>query len=229
MTVRRLGKLVAVFASVLAALGLAAIVAWVIAMSWKPGAPYTFQGVDMAATDGTVDWWAVKRSGADFVYLRATVGADRRDTRFEEHWTAVAETGMRRGAYHRYSLCKPGVEQANNFNTTVPRTDDALPAAVVLDFSGDCTARPDPAMLRESLRQYLEMVEAHTGKPVLLKVTKAFDGSYDVTQDLPRPVWAVQNYVAPEYPARTWRMWQANDARHIPGVDQPVHWDVVRP
>lgn len=229
MTVRRLGKLVAVFASVFATLGLAAIVAWVIAMGWKPGAPYTFQGVDMSAKDGAVDWWAVKRSGADFVYLRATVGSDRRDTLFEENWAAVAETGMRRGALHRYSLCTPAIDQANNFNTTVPRTENALPAAVVLDFSAECSARPDASTVRADLRQYLAMVEAHTGKPVLIKVTKAFDAAYAVTADLPRSVWAVQNYFAPDYPARTWRMWQANDARHIAGVETPVHWDVVRP
>jgi len=229
LTVRRLGKLVAVFASVAVALGVAAIVAWVFAMTWRPGAPYTFQGVDVSGVDGPVDWWAVKRDGADFAYLRATVGADRRDTRFEENWTAVGETGIRRGAMHRYSLCKPAIDQANNFNTTVPRTEDALPAVVVLDFASDCAARPAPALLREELRRYLEMVEAHTGKPVLIKITKAFDTAYGVTADLPRSVWAVQNYFAPDYPSRTWRMWQANDARHIEGIDKPVHWDVVRP
>lgn len=229
MTVRRLGRLVAVFVFAAVALGLAAIAAWVYSMTWRPGAPYTLQGVDVSAADGPVDWWAVKRDGAAFAYLRATVGADRRDTRFEENWAAVGATGMPRGAMHRYSLCKNATDQANNFNTTVPRVEDALPAAVVLDFSADCTARPAPAVLRESLRQYLEMVEAHTGKPVLIKISKPFDLAYGVTADLPRSVWAVQNYLAPEYPSRTWRMWQANDARHIEGVEKPVHWDVVRP
>ncbi|RYD20554.1 MAG: glycosyl hydrolase, partial [Lysobacteraceae bacterium] len=32
-----MGRLVALFASVVAALGLAAIVAWVVAIGWKPG------------------------------------------------------------------------------------------------------------------------------------------------------------------------------------------------
>lgn len=224
-----MGRLVVLFASVVAALGLAAIVAWIVARGWKPGEPYRFQGVDVSAVNGPIDWWAVKRSGADFAYLRATVGADRRDARFEENWAAVADAGLRRGAFHRYSLCKPAVDQANNFNTTVPRTEDALPAAVVLDFSADCSARPAVAAMLDDLRRYLAMVEAHTGKPVLLKVTKAFDQAYGVTAALPRPVWAVQNYLAPEYPARTWRMWQANAERRIDGVETPVHWDVVRP
>ncbi len=229
MTVRRLGRLVALFASVVAALGLAAIVAWVVAIGWKPGAPYTFKGVDMSGVDGAVDWWAVKRSGADFVYLRATVDADRRDTRFEENWARIAETGMRRGALHHYSLCKSAVDQANNFNTTVPRTDDALPAAVDLSFTPDCTARPQTGVVLEGLRRYLDMVEAHTGKPVLVKVTRPFDTAYGVTAAIARPVWAVQNYFAPDYPARPWRMWQANAALHIEGVEKPVHWNVVRP
>lgn len=224
-----MGRLVAWFGSVVAALGLAAFVAWIVAMGWRPGAPYTFQGIDVSGVDGPVDWWAVKRGGADFAYLRATVGADRRDTRFEENWAGVAATGMRRGALHHYSLCARAVDQANNFNTTVPRTDDALPAAVEFAFTPDCAARPAPRLVLEEVRCYLEMVEAHTGKPVLIKITRPFDEAYGVTLAIPRSVWAVQDYFAPEYPARTWRMWQANPARHIEGVDRPVHWDVVRP
>jgi lysozyme len=73
------------------------------------------------------------------------------------------------------------------------------------------------------------MVESHTGKPVLLKVSKAFDAAYGVTLAIPRPVWAVQDFFPPDYPARRWRMWQANGTRRIDGVDGPIHWDVVAP
>ena len=222
---RRIGR-----ASALAVvIGLSAIVGWTLAISWRPSDRYIFQGVDVDESNGPVDWWAVKRSGADFAYLRATDGADGRDARFGANWGGVYETGMRRGAIHVYSLCRLAVDQANNFNTTVPRTEESLPAAVEIDFSEDCTSRPVRQIVLDEVRRYVTMVESHTGKPVLLKVSKRIDAAYAITAAIPRPVWAVQDFFPPDYPARRWRMWQASDMRRIDGVDGPVHWDVVAP
>ncbi|MEO9132866.1 MAG: GH25 family lysozyme [Sphingomonas sp.] len=211
------------------ALVLCAVVAWTFALGWRPTDKYRFQGVDVSEEQGPIEWWTVKAGGADFAYLRATSGADQRDTRFAGNWTDVHATGMRRGALHVYSLCRLASDQANNFNTTVPRSNDALPAAVEIDFSEDCTSRPVRDVVLNELRRFLSMVEAHTGKPVLLKISKRFDATYQVTAAIARPVWAVQDFFPPEYAARPWRMWQANDMRRIDGVDGPVHWDVVAP
>lgn len=210
-------------------IALAAIAGWSWALHWRPSDQYRFQGIDLNETSGTIDWWAVKRAGAEFAYLRATSGSVGRDTRFEQNWTDAAAAGLRHGATHLYSLCRDAVDQANNFNTTVPRDEAALPAALELDFAADCAARPAPQAVRAALRRFLAMAEAHTGKPVLLKVSKAFDAAYGISQAIPRPVWAVQNFFPPAYPAHGWRMWQASDLRRIEGVAQAVHWDVVAP
>ena len=222
---RRVGRV----SALIAVLGLTAIVGWTLAMSWRPTDRYPFQGIDVGESNGPVDWWAVKRGGADFAYLRATSGADIRDARFEANWGGVYETGMRRGAIHIYSLCRLAADQANNFNTTVPRTAEALPAAVDIDFAEDCTSRPVRQIVLDEIRRYITMVESHTGKPVLLKVSKRIDAVYTITAAIPRPVWAVQDFFPPDYPARRWRMWQASDMRRIDGIDGPVHWDVVAP
>ena len=210
-------------------IALCAVVAWTFTLSWRPTDKYRFQGIDVSEEQGPIEWWTVKAGGADFAYLRATRGADERDTRFAGNWAEVYETGMRRGALHVYSLCRLAVDQANNFNTTVPRTGDALPAAIEIDFSEDCPSRPERNVVLDELRRFLSMVEAHTGKPVLLKISKRFDSAYQVTAAIPRPVWAVQDFFPPDYAARPWRMWQANDMRRIDGVNGAVNWDVVAP
>ncbi|SDA14000.1 glycoside hydrolase family 25 protein [Sphingomonas sp. NFR15] len=220
----------------LAAMGVVAVLlialacaASALALQWRPSAKYPIQGVDVSDAQGEIEWWSVHGAGADFAYVRATSGAAGRDMRFAANWDAVPKTGMRRGAMHRYSLCHLAVDQANNFNTTVPRTPDALPAAIELGFTDDCAARPDaPAVIAE-LRRFLTMVEAHTGKPVLLKISRPFDAAYHVTAAFDRPVWATGNFFPPDYAARPWRMWQANDMRRIDGIEGPVNWDVVRP
>ena len=210
-------------------IALCAVVAWTFTLSWRPTDKYRFQGIDVSEEQGPIEWWTVKAGGADFAYLRATRGADERDTRFVGNWAEVYETGMRRGALHVYSLCRLAVDQANNFNTTVPRTGDALPAAIEIDFSEDCPSRPERNVVLDELRRFLSMVEAHTGKPVLLKISKRFEAAYQVTAAIPRPVWAVQDFFPPDYAARPWRMWQANDMRRIDGVNGAVNWDVVAP
>jgi lysozyme len=223
---RRIGRI----GALVLALGLACAAVSTFALGWRPSTnSYVFQGLDVSEAQGSIDWWSVKDGGADFAYLRATMGADGRDTRFQDNWRVLPVTGMRRGAVHVYSLCRPAADQANNFNTNVPRTDDALPAAVEIDFTPECGLRPTRDVVLSELRTFLTMAEAHTGKPMLLKVSQRFETTYRLSAGIPRPVWAVQNMIPPDYAARPWRMWQASDIRRIDGVTGPVNWDVVAP
>lgn len=215
--------------AVLAAAGIVAMAAWQVAIGWHPSSTtYPVQGIDVSEADGAVEWPSVKGSGADFAYLVATSGARHRDQRFETNWAGTAEAGLRHGAIHVYSFCEPALPQANAFNTVVPRAAAALPAAVALAYDESCTDRPEAAALVDDLKHFLTIAEAHTGKPMLLLVSRAVDRDYNFSRALPRSVWAVGNVLAPRYPAHGWRMWRASDFRRIEGVDGPVHWDVAQ-
>lgn len=167
--------------------------------------------------------------GATFAYLRATDGAGRRDSAFEHNWAAVAAAGMPRGAIHLWSFCQDGVAQADNFVTVVPRDPDALPAVLELSFSPDCDARPDRATLIAQLKRFLTVAETHTGKPMLLKITRPVARAYHVGAAIPRPLWESANFLAPDYAARPWRLWQASNLRRVDGVQGAIDWDVVAP
>lgn len=215
--------------AVLAAAGIVAMAAWQIAIGWHPSADiYPVQGVDVSEANGAIEWPSVKGSGADFAYLVATNGAHHRDQRFETNWSDTGAAGMRHGAIHVYSLCEPAVDQANAFNTVVPRAADALPAAVAIAYDAGCADRPEAAALIADLKRFLTIAETHTGKPALLLVSRAVDNDYSLSRALPRSIWAVGNVLKPGYPARDWRMWRASDFRRIEGVDGPVNWDVVK-
>lgn len=221
-----LGRLVsgvAIFAAIF-------LVGWWFVTGWHPSRTrYVFQGVDVGQEQGEIRWPTIAAGGADFAYVRATMGTDGRDSRFASNWADVDAAGMRRGAVHVWSFCRPAADQANNFNTTVPRVDNALPAAVAIDFAPDCTARPDRATLLDELKRFATMVEAHTGTPILLKVAAPVESEYEISAGIDRPVWSMRNFLPPNYAARPWRMWQASDMRRIDGIDGPVHWDVVAP
>jgi lysozyme len=208
--------------------GLLGIAGWSGATGWAPAAArYPLQGIDLGADPPAIEWGTVRARGADFAYLVATSGADRRDAGFEANWAALPEAGLRRGAVHVYSLCQGGLSQANAFNAFVPRTDDALPSAVDVTFRQDCTARPDRAALIAELRRFVTTVEAHTRKPLLLRVGRAVEAEYRLSEAIDRPIWAMGNFLNPGYPARPWRMWRASDLRRVDGVPGPVNWNVV--
>lgn len=216
-------------AGVLAAIaGLLAVVGWAVAIRWHPSLDsYPLQGIDVSEDTGAIDWPTVRAGGADFAYIRATAGVDRRDTQFAANWPAAFAAGLRRGAVHDFSLCRPAVDQANAFIVTVPRADDALPAAVAIDESPECSAPPDRAALIEQVARFAGMVERHTGKPVLLRIAPAIEARYDLARGLNRPLWATGNFVAPTYLSRPWRLWRANAMRRIDGAERAVGWNVV--
>ena len=49
-----------------------------------------------------------------------------------------AAAGLARGAYHYFSLCKPGREQAVNFLEVLPEDRNMLAPVLDLEFTGNC-------------------------------------------------------------------------------------------
>ncbi|TDN77817.1 lysozyme [Stakelama pacifica] len=216
-----------------AAVFLAILLAFVLALTlhlrqWHPDTKrYPHQGVDVTGYNGPIDWHMLHARGANFAYIRATLSANLRDTRFEENWAAADQAGVARGAIHIFSLCAPAAAQAANFIRTVPRTQNALPAAVSLDFHPGCDARPDRAAMLKSLREFLTLTERATGKPMLLQLSRRFEKHYRVSQAVARPIWVDQPLFAPGYAANGWKIWRASNFRRIAGVSGPINWDVI--
>ena len=140
----------------------------------------------------------------------------------------MPDAGLRRGAVHLYSLCDDGERQADAFNATVPRAADALPPAVDIDVSDEC-ARPAGPAVTEGVRRFAARVEAHLGKPVILRLSRAAERRYGLSTALARPLWLEGSFRNPTYATRPWRLWRASSWRRIDGVSGAVNWDVVAP
>ena len=206
---------------------LAAAIGW-WALHWRPNATdYPVQGVDVSADEGDIAWPTVEAAGADLAYVKATEGADISDPKFATNWSATAQAGMRHGAYHVFSLCRLAADQATNFISIVPREKDALPAALALDFNGNCKDRPAREVVLRELQTFIEMVEAHTGKPIILQLTREFDDFYMVSDAVDRPLWLRGFLFPPSYGARGWSMWQASTFRRVGGIEGAVDWNVI--
>lgn len=224
---------------VLAALGLAALVvgiwAWWAAGQWRPRRDlFPVQGVETAG--GDVNFAALRKSGADFVYLDASVGSAGHTQTFEQDLAAAREAGLQVGAVHRFDVCRDAGSQVGNFVTLVPRDAKLLPPAVELDLDeAACPAPPAAEALQSELTTFLNQLERHTGKRSVLKLSKAFESRYHVAGMIDRAIWAtggwwpLDGYLAPGYAGRPWDMWTANPRLRSPASLDRLQWVVVRP
>ncbi len=207
-------------------LGLA--LAW-IATHWRPGlSRYPVQGIDVSHDNGEIVWPTVKADGVSFAYIKATEGADMHDPAFEKNWNGAGVAGLRRGAIHFYTLCRPAVDQATNFMAFVPRDGNALPAALTLQFAGNCSARPGRAVLLRELATFIRMAEEHSGKPMILHIEDDFEQEYEVSAAINRSLWLNATLFPPTYGARQWSMWQSSTIMRVRGISGGVNWNAVR-
>lgn len=212
------------------ALALLALLLSFSATRWAPArSTYPLQGIDVSAAQGEIDWHKTRADGADFAYLKASEGADIRDARFADNWERAREAGLRRGASHSFTLCRLARDQATNFIATVPREPNMLPAVLSLAFDDSCTARPDRKIVLSEIALFIEMVEAHTGKAMLLYLTRDFENAYQVSSAVDRSLWLQRAFFAPDYGSHPWVIWQASNRKRVDGIIGPINWNVLQP
>lgn len=183
-------------------------------------------GVDVSHHQGRVDWPTVAADGIAFAYVKATEGADHVDRRFTANWHDADSAGMERGAYHFFTLCRSGDEQAENFLATVPPDEDALPPALDLELGGNCADRPHRAEVEREVGVFVDMVERQVGRPVVLYVGDDWEAVYPTRGRLDRPVWYRQILRRP--PTDDWWIWQVNYRAEVDGIDGGADLDVMR-
>ncbi len=217
-----------------AALLLLALIAagfgWWKARTWLPDRDfYPVQGVWLSDDDGAIDWRLLRAAGADFAYLTASEGTSVRDAKFAEGAEAARGRGMQVGAVHVYDLCAPADAQAANFVTVVPRDKDLLPPGIALDIdSRTCPEVPGEAQMQSELTTFLNQVEKHAEKPVILMVSSGLEKQYHLAAMIDRNIWVSQDFLEPGYAGRPWVMWTATDRLRLNGAPGPLRWVVVQ-
>jgi lysozyme len=209
---------------------LVALAFWRLAPTWHPSTRlYPFQGIDVSHHQGRIAWGGLKAQGVDFAYIKASEGGDHRDRAFARNWEESRRAGIRRGAYHFFTLCRSGAEQAANFIAAVPVDAQALAPAVDLEYMGNCTKGMTREQFPGELRAFIQRVEAHYRRPVVLYLTEEFDDFHRVSAHFPNPLWLRSLVLEPRFGARPWNVWQASNFRRLDGVEGRVDWNVARP
>ncbi|MBL4650905.1 MAG: glycoside hydrolase family 25 protein [Aureispira sp.] len=188
---------------------------------------YPIQGIDISHHQGVIDWKSLKQEAkVQFVFMKATEGGNFKDTKFQYNWKAAKEIGIRRGAYHFYSFCKAGAEQAANFISSVPIDKNALPPVVDLEFLGSCKKRPPVQEAIKEIQIFLDLLEKQYGKPPILYTTYAFYEVY-LKEDLTSyDLWLRDIQKEPILENRNWKFWQFSNRGTRKGIKGNVDLNV---
>lgn len=195
---------------------------------------YPLQGIDVSHHQGSIDWKKLgTQANVRFAIMKATEGGDHRDTRFAENWQAAKEAGIVRGAYHFFTFCRPGREQARNVLATVPAEPGTLPIAIDLEFTGNCGKVPTREELRAEIGAFLaELKGAYSGKPIFY-LNQQFYDQYLKDNEASFPdhyLWLRRIAEEPDQgDCGHWSIWQFSDNATLEGIEGPVDLNVLCP
>lgn len=207
--------------------GLAAAFWFLFVPNWRPslrsGERY---GIDVSSHQGDIDWHKVADDNISFAYIKATEGGDFTDDRFEDNWRGAGAAGLDRGAYHFFTLCRPGREQAQHFIAVAPPDPKALAPAVDLEIAGNCIQRPSRAAVDTQVRAFLSVVEEAWHRHVIVYVRDDWESRYPVRDELDRPLWHFRFLRRPNVDG--WLIWQIQGFAHVDGIDSGVDLNIMR-
>ena len=187
------------------------------------------KGLDVSHFQGTINWDEVKRSGFDFVYIKATGGITYRDPRFHINWHGARQAGMLKGAYHFFYARDEPLAQANNFLETVGSlSKSGLPPALdfeILDGVSSKTA------VRRALI-WLQQVERRTGIRPILYTNYSLARTIRNEKGLSRYALWIAEYESSEvelpqiWKGKNWTFWQYSEKGKTQGIQSHIDLDI---
>ncbi len=176
-------------------------------------------GIDVSVHSGSVDWTAVAQAGHSFAFVKATEGIDLKDSAFEDHWRAMKDAGLIRGAYHFYVTEDDPEEQARFFTMNVTLASGDLAPVVDIELLGHGTQPGLPGRLKA----YLDLIEEHYGVRPIIYTSPNFWDQHLTDEYGDYPLWIAEYGVdQPRLPSgwQTWHLWQYQADADVPGVEK---------
>jgi lysozyme len=176
-------------------------------------------GLDVSEYQGKIQWSYVdtleNKYPLDYVFIRATVGKDRKDRQFKRNWLGAKENKMIRGAYHYYRPNENSLEQAELFITTVTLQKGDLPP--ILDIE-KLPKNQSIDSLKVGLKRWLRIVESHYKvKPIIYTGEKYYDDF--LKEEFSDYLFWIANYnFYREKIDADWLFWQFTEKGSVPGI-----------
>ncbi len=210
---------------ILAAAGSAAYDQGLLRFAYPRRQAFAVRGIDVSRHQGVIDWRQVANDGVGFAYLKASEGGDLKDPTFVANVRAAQATGLPVGAYHFFTLCRSGADQAANLLAATVGQDLELPLAIDLEYVGNCAKRPDRAAFAADLRDFLGRVEGATARRPIFYVTPKFHQDYLAGAGFDAYGLWVRDVVGGLGEPKPATLWQFADNARVDGIKGKVDLD----
>jgi lysozyme len=204
---------------------------WWDMREWRPDeALYPEQGALTPANGADIKFPTLKAVGAQFVYLPLVDElATRGGMSFPDRFQRARAAGLQVGVVLNFDPCAPADIQSGAFAQMVPRDPGLLPPAIGLNrLADECAPKVSDAAVESELMTLINQIEMHSGKPVILKLGRAFQERHRTATALARDLWLMRDRARPDYAGRPWLLWSANSQLVSEASEEPVEWVVVQ-
>lgn len=185
---------------------------------------YAIEGIDVSHHQKDIQWDSLINQNLKFVYMKATEGVTHTDTKFDYNWNEARRIGLKRGAYHFYTIDADATEQAKHFIETVKLEDGDLPP--VLDFEHERMSYD--ASLPDSLSLWLSLIENYFNvKPIIYTNLKLYN-TYIKNHFDKYPLWIARynNIECPIPGTSSPYIWQYGNRGRLSGINGHVDFNI---
>lgn len=194
-----------------------------IRMNYPSTNTYPVQGIDVSHHQQKIDWARIDKQAVQFAFIKATEGGNHKDSMFQENWRKAIHNNIPVAAYHFFTFCKDGEEQARNYIHYVPKDSINLPPIIDLEYGGNCAIENRKEDLIAEIGKYMEIIEDHYQRKVLIYTTNEFYRNYLVNQFPDNPIWMRDILSVPKLPdGKDWLFWQFTNRGEIDGINTLV-------
>lgn len=184
-------------------------------------------GLDVSQYQGQIEWEKAKivedTFQLYFVFIRATAGKDKLDSRFHENWKNAKAANFICGAYHYYRPNENSIQQAENFIKHVRLKKGDFPP--VLDIENLPKVQSMDS-LKVGLKRWLKKVEEHYKiKPIIYSGEKYFNDFLE--EEFKGYTFWIANYnFFVEECKPHWTFWQFTEKGSVPGIKGNVDLNI---
>lgn len=127
-----------------------------------------YNGIDISHHNNHLDWGVIEKDPCiQFVYIKATEGANFVDNRYRVNVDSAKRHGLPVGAYH-YFNAKSALQQFANIKKNVRRQDIDLIPVIDVEAFGLRGYKGDWELIRSNLLQLCDLMQQYYGtKPML--------------------------------------------------------------
>ena len=186
---------------------------------------YPIQGIDISHYQKDINWKKVNQENIGFVFMKATEGHDYIDPNFEYNWEETGRLGIKRGAYHFFSMRSSGIEQGVKITEVVPYDENSMPPVIDIEIP----TTHNETVVKKELQDLIAILKNHYKKEPILYVTYDTYNAFIKDDFLNAPIW-IRDILKPPllYGGRNWTFWQFTDQGRVNGIEGDVDKNVYK-